>query len=403
MDKLRNSNGFAYTLCVLAYACGGALSTLMSVYLPVAIPELLPKSISASELETISAYINAAFIFGWMFGGLLLGILSDRIGRIKSLALATFLCGLFTVFIVFVTNWQLLFLYRFLTGFGVGGILLITTVYLSEIWKKDNKHVILGILAVFFPVGIVLAGGLDILVSYWKQAFWIGILPLLISVLIVVYLPESEFWLKTKNAHNAQLIKDLFTKAYRKNLVIGATIYGSILIGFWAIFAWMPTWIQSLLTGVSDGQNERGLTMMLLGLGGIIGGFLSGFLIQKIGTRATLMLTFGACFIACLLLFLTNTRFSPIIYAETALLSFFFGVSQGALSSYIPELFPIKIRGAATGFCFNISRFFTAAGVFFVGSLGAFFGNLGHALLCFSITFLIALATTYFCNISSEL
>jgi MFS family permease len=401
MEKSR-SNWLAFTLCVLAYACGGALSTLMSVYLPVAVPELLSKSLFINDLETISASINAAFIFGWMFGGLLFGILSDKIGRIKTLFLSTFMSGLFTVLIVGVTSWQLLFLYRFLTGFGVGGILLVTTVYLSEIWKNDNKQVILGILAVFFPVGIVLAGGLDVSVAYWKNAFWMGVLPLIISIIILTRLPESNYFLALKKGRNNDLRQKLWTKKYRKNLIVGALIYGSILIGFWAIFAWMPTWIQHLLAGVSDGQNERGLAMMLLGIGGIVGGFFSGFLIKKIGMRSTLILTFGACFLACTLLFLTNSRFSTVIYAEIALLSFFFGVSQGALSSYIPELFPPEIRGAATGFCFNISRFFTAAGVFFAGSLGAFFGGLGNALSCFSLAFLVALLTTYFSKIASN-
>ncbi len=90
-------------------------------------------------------------------------------------------------------------------------------------------------------------------------------------------------------------------------------------------------------------------------------------------------------------MFLTNKSFSKIIYFETALLTLFFGISQGSLSSYIPALFPTEVRGSATGFCFNIGRFFTATAVFFVGAMVTWFGGFSYALLSFSLMFVIAL------------
>jgi MFS family permease len=169
-----------------------------------------------------------------------------------------------------------------------------------------------------------------------------------------------------------------------------------VLIGLWGIFSWLPTWVQGLLEAGADGQEERGLTMMLLGIGGITGGMFSGLLIKKLGMRGTLILTFSGLVLACGILFLTNTHFSKIVYAETAFLSLFFGISQGALSGYIPELFPTAIRATATGFCFNIGRVFTATAVFFVGTLVGIMGGFGQALLLFSIPFLIALVTAFF-------
>ena len=108
------------------------------------------------------------------------------------------------------------------------------------------------------------------------------------------------------------------------------------------------------------------------------------------------MLTFIGLIGACCLLFLTNKTFTPIIYVETALLTLCFGISQGSLSSYIPELFPTVIRATATGFCFNVGRFFTATAVFFVGALVTAFGGFGNALLAFSVTFIVALGMAYF-------
>ena len=83
----------------------------------------------------------------------------------------------------------------------------------------------------------------------------------------------------------------LWSTSNRYNLLMGMVIFGSVLIGLWGIFSWIPTWIQSLLPEGQSGQQERGFTMMLLGSGGIVGGILSGFLIKKLGVRSTFLLT----------------------------------------------------------------------------------------------------------------
>jgi hypothetical protein len=76
-------------------------------------------------------------------------------------------------------------------------------------------------------------------------------------------------------------------------------------------------------------------------------------------------------------------------------LAVFFGISQGALSAYIPELFPTGVCAAATGFCFNIGRLFTAVAVFFVGALVSLLGGYGNTLFIFSFIFLIGGIVTW--------
>jgi MFS family permease len=163
-----------------------------------------------------------------------------------------------------------------------------------------------------------------------------------------------------------------------------------MLIGLWAIFSWLPTWVQSLITA-SDGQKERGITMMLLGMGGLTGGFLSGWLLNVVGTRKAMLMCFAVCSVLSFVLFKTNTVFSPLVYLETGILAFFFGVSQGVLSYYIPQLFPTGIRATATGFCFNIGRLFTGTAVLFVGILVTVLGGYGNAIYLFSLVFVVGL------------
>jgi hypothetical protein len=49
----------------------------------------------------------------------------------------------------------------------------------------------------------------------------------------------------------------------------------------------------------------------------------------------------------------------------------------------------VPIRATATGFCFNVGRFFTAAAVFFVGVLVTTLGGYGNSLFTFSFVFVL--------------
>jgi len=380
----------AFGLCAVAYALGGTASTLMATFLPVAVPELLGRPMTDAQLGHVGAYISAAFLYGWMAGGLAFGVVGDRLGRSRAVAVATGLYGLGMLLTVFAPNWPVLLLCRFLTGAGVGGVLLLTTVYLSEVWPARSRATVLGVLSVMFPVGIVATGGLNAGLVPWRQAFYLGLVPLVVAALMLVRLPESAHWIRHRQEPK-QAVDWLPND--RANLLTGVLVFGAVLIGLWGTFSWIPTWVQSLLPAGQAGGRERGLTMMLLGTGGIVGGMLSGPFLNGLGSRRTLLLTFASCAGGCALLFLTNPHFSPVIYAETALLALFFGLSQGTLSSIIPALFPVRIRATAAGISFNVGRFFTATAVFFVGTMVTALGGFSHALMLFSVAFVVAFLT----------
>jgi len=84
------------------------------------------------------------------------------------------------------------------------------------------------------------------------------------------------------------------------------------------------------------------------------------------------------------------------LHRDSSLGVLFFGISQGLLSIYIPQLFPVNIRATATGICFNVGRLVTAVAVFFVGALVVVLGGYGNTILTFSIVFVIGFVTLYF-------
>jgi MFS family permease len=328
-----------------------------------------------------------------VFGGVIWGLVCDRLGRAKSVMLSTFCYGLFTVLTAAAPSWWLVTGCRLLSGFGVGGVLVTTTMMVSESWTGKGRAVALGILSISIPVGIFSAGLINYLLPQWRLAFLTGAIPLVAASAALFFLKEPDKW-KTRAPQQAARLGFL-SGPYRKNLLVGSVIFGAMLIGMWAIFSWLPTWVQSL-SGSADAQQQRGISMMLMGAGGLTGGFVSGWVVHAAGLRRTMIGCFAICFGMSFLLFELNHSFGGLAYLELAVMAVFFGISQGALSVYIPELFPTAVGAAATGFCFNVGRLFTATAVFFVGALVTLLGGYGNTLFIFSFIFLIGLLATWF-------
>ncbi len=384
-----------FLICFLSTFFSGIVSMLMSVYLPVVVKDLLG-NVTGDRMNDVSAWINCVFIFGWMFGGIVWGVICDEIGRSKSVVLSTACFGLFAAVTGLSSSWFLVSVCRFIAGFGIGGVLVTTTILVSELWPQKKKAVVLGIVSLAMPVGFFAAGAINNFTEDWRTAFWIGLAPLLLAVIAYFILPESGEWESDKQSvkKKERVRTLLFAPEYRKNLLIGSVIFGAMLIGLWAIFAWAPTWVQSISTS-PDVQQQRGTTMMVLAGGGIAGSFFSGWIVNAIGLRKTMLMCFAVCFIMTFVVFKLNTTITTATFAEMATLVFFFGISQGALAVYIPSLFPTGICASATGFCFNVGRLFTGTVVFFIGALVSLLGGYGNAVFVFSFIFIIGFIATF--------
>ncbi|SRR5579871_72816 len=393
-EKITGYHWVLFVICFLSIAFGGIVSTLMSIYLPDVMKEL--KQNNPEDINNISAYVNAAFVFGWAVGGFVWGVIGDKTGRKKAMLFSVACYGLFTIITGYMFSWQAIAFCRFASGFGMGGVLVASTTIMIEEWNEKTKSVFMGILSISMPIGIFSAGWITNTVSNWRQGFLIGLVPLAIALLSVWLLQESEKWKLSRNElpRYEKETTTIFSDQNRKNLFIGSIIFGTMLIGLWAIFSWLPTWLQGLITA-GNGNENIGSVMMVFGAGGLTGGFLSGWLLNAIGSRKSMLLCFTACSICAFLLFKTNSTFNELIYFEIGGVALFFGASQGVLSVYIPELFAVNIRATATGFCFNIGRLFTATAVLFVGLLQSKLGGYGNALFIFSFVFVIGLIATF--------
>jgi MFS family permease len=86
-----------------------------------AIRELLGGRASDATVSEQAGYATMIFMIGWALGGVLFGILGDRLGRAKTMIMTILCYSIFTGLSVLSTGVWDFNLYRFLCGLGVGG------------------------------------------------------------------------------------------------------------------------------------------------------------------------------------------------------------------------------------------------------------------------------------------
>ena len=257
MTRISFSLWVSFFICFLCNVFAGLISTLMPTYLPLVAREF----VEIADVSGISALIVGVYLAGWTIGGFTWGFISDKIGRAKALALSVCSFGILTFLVTFATSWEYIAAVRLFSGFAVGGILVITPTLLSEIWPASSRSVVIGIDSIGFPVGIFSTGVVArAMENDWRGAFNIGVLPMIIGVISLWLLAESDNWKQSKSSTT-----ESNESQFISNLIRGSVIFGSMLIGLWGMFSWIPSWVQTDISG------NVGIAMMALGAGGITG------------------------------------------------------------------------------------------------------------------------------------
>ncbi|WP_281359990.1 MFS transporter [Metallosphaera tengchongensis] len=92
-----------------------------------------PASISYTGLTSSEATTVVSMgLFGYIPGAIILGYLADRIGRKPTLILTALLTGIGSLGNALSVNFATFIIFRFITGMGIGGDLILVPVYLVE-------------------------------------------------------------------------------------------------------------------------------------------------------------------------------------------------------------------------------------------------------------------------------
>ncbi|MFV1478282.1 MFS transporter [Serratia marcescens] len=172
--KLNNMHRLTVLWCAFIIVFDGFDLAVLGVVLP----ELMANwGITAAQAGLLGSYT----LVGMMLGAILLGPLSDKIGRKKTISLCIITFSLFTFLCGFSVNAGQFGWCRFIAGMGLGGVMPSVTALTSEYSPKSKRSLMVGLMFSGYSIGGMLAAlsGIYLIpVAGWQSIFYIAALPL---------------------------------------------------------------------------------------------------------------------------------------------------------------------------------------------------------------------------------
>ena len=325
-------------------------------------------------------------------GGLLFGVLADKLGRTRALSLSILLYSLFTFACGLAQNlWQFA-TFRVLLGLGMGGEWASGATLVSETWPEKHRGKALGIMQSCWAIGYGLAAIVVAIVLPrfgWRAVFFAGLIPALFTLWIRRSVKEPEMWLAqgAQSARGAQGARG--AKFPMRIAVFLTAMNAATMFAWWGLNLWVPSYLSLPTTQGGVGLPTETMAMFIVAMQvGMWLGYVSfGFIADALGRRPTYI---SYLLIAAVLVWYYGFAREPWVLLVLGPFVAFFGTGYfsgfGAVAS---EIFPTSIRATALGVTYNSGRLLSAIAPFIVGTMAQNRG-FGAAFTLTAVAFMIA-------------
>ena len=336
--------------------------------------------------------MNSLTLIASAIGGLLFGVVADRVGRARALmssilvyALASAACG-------FSHTIPQLAIFRFILGLGMGGEWTAAAALIAETWRAEHRGKALGFMQSSYAIGEAVAALVVAVIQPrfgWRPVFFVGVLPAILAFWVQRRVPEPDLWKQRASRKEKAPLGKLLENRVLRNGILATAMNAFSMFGYWGLFTWIPGYLS-----LPPEKGGRGLSLitttaffLVMCAGKWLGYALFGFFSDAFGRRKPYFLYL---LIAAALVPVYGMARSPFWLLVLGPFVAFFGT--GYFSGYaaiVSELFPGEIRATAMGLSYNIGRGLSAAAPFAVGALAIRLG-LGPAFFLLAGAFLVA-------------
>lgn len=343
---------------------------------------LAPISTEFNLDAAASGLLGSSSLAGMAVGAALAGMVADRIGRKAVFQVSMVMWGIASILCAFAPNVQLLMVFRFFLGFGMGAEFPIAQSLVSEFMPAKVRGKYIALLEGFWPLGFIFAGVMAWLLLPlfgWRSVFIAEGLPFIFVMIIRRRVPESPRWFESRGrfdeaeatmrvierevekAHGKPLPKpsdrgpkdevssggfsllELFAPRYRTRTIMVWVLWFCVLLGYYGI----TTWMGKLLVDKGFAVTKSIEYIVLMALWGVPGFFSAAFLVEKLGRKPTVIgYVLGSAMAAYFYGQVTSQM--DLIIAGAFMQFFFFGM-WSVLYAYTPELFPTRARATGCG------------------------------------------------------
>jgi MFS transporter, AAHS family, 4-hydroxybenzoate transporter len=367
--------------------------------------------------------IFSAGQFGLMVGALILGIAGDRWGRKRVFILCGLVFGLASLATALTTSYSWLLIWRAIAGLGMGGAGPLAITIASDYCPKPVRAALTMVMYTGFSIGGVFAGAVNayFLRYGWRTVFYLGgAIPILLSPVLILALPESLNYLVSRKARGAEIIgilkkiapgvsfsvnsrfvmdqayekkvqvPELFRAGYGRRTILLWTILFVSLITLFSMTNWLPTLFSSL--GIAPKQV---VTIMAVSQGaGLLGSLAAARLV--VSYRPFHVVALGYTIAAALLLSLGKfgSGYAAVLIVNPLLYFFLIG-DQNIVNAMAGQLYPPKIRATGTGWGIGIGRIGGILGPSIAGLLLAFHWTPGRLFMLAALPTLATAAAAF--------
>ncbi|MDK3611100.1 sugar porter family MFS transporter [Staphylococcus pseudintermedius] len=328
--------------------------------------------------------VVSSMLVGAIVGAGLSGPLSEKLGRRRLVFMISIVFIIGALILALAPTMEILVLGRVIIGLAVGGSTAIVPVYLSELAPTDARGSLSSLNQLMITIGILAS----YLVNYafapiegWRWMLGLAVVPSVILMIGVIFMPESPRWLLEKRGEKAardvmkltypaseidheienmkkiNQIADNTWTALKSPWLLSTIIIGSVfallqqLIGINAIIYYAP----KIFATAGFGESTAILSTVGIGVVNVLVTIFAISIIDKIDRKKLLVIgnigMVASLLIMSALIWLIGVNSAAwIILLCLTTFIIFFGVSWGpVLWVMLPELFPMRARGAATG------------------------------------------------------
>src|SRR4051794_20766033 len=332
-------------------------------------------------------------------GGILGGVLADRIGRARTLMLSVAVYSVFTFLSGVASSYAMLMAFRVFQGIGFGAEWGVGAALVAELVRPESRGRALGIVQSAWASGWFIAV-VAYLIAFelfpettaWRVLMCLGILPALLILYVRTRVRDPEVFVEAPHDDEVPL-KQILSGGLLRTTIAASLLATGIQGGYYAMFTWIPTFLKQ----------ERDLTVVgtsgylfVVIAGAFLGYLTAGWVHDRIGRRPAFALFSALAGASLVLYFAVPSGSNTMLVLVGFPLGFFASGCFSGFGAYLAELYPTRARATGEGFCYNVGR---GVGALFPGIIGFLatvvglggavaFGVFGYVLALLALTVL---------------
>jgi AAHS family 4-hydroxybenzoate transporter-like MFS transporter len=363
--------------------------------------------------------VFAAGLFGLMIGALASGPIADHIGRKKVILISTLIFGAFALSTVWAQSIGQLYLLRFLTGLGVGGLMPNAIALTAEYAPRRIRNTVTAIMFLGFALGAGGGGfvGAAVIPDYGWQALFVigGTLPLVLLPVVFFALPESIRFLVSRGGQPGQVarllnrltgksayqgtesfviaeeklhgftVRHLLTEGCAINTVLLWIVFFCNLLVIYFLSTWLPTILREAGIPLVTALSVAGA----MPWGGIASTLVLGPVVDRIGAPPVVTALYVCAAVFVVAIGLLGGNIALLWVAVVGCGACVIG-GQSFINVMAAVIYPTAIRSTGVGWALGIGRTGAIVGPLIAGFLLAAHFTPQNLFFSFAVPALVA-------------